>query len=154
MKWRRSASAVAESSANRVVVLGLPADSVHQGEALRLVRAPIEVSPGAVTVNVVFEPPPGQKRDERYGPSTQFVVSSTPRQLLAEGTGNSVELDRTVTIAEGIDSGVLHVQAKGASCEDGEFAACHIHQQDWGIPIVVKPGGLTEVTLTLSGSAN
>ena len=146
--------AVAESSANRVVVLGLPADSVHQGEALRLVRAPIEVSPGAVTVNVVFEPPPGQKRDDRYGPSTQLVVSSTPRQLLSEGTGNSVELDRTVTIAEGIDSGVLHVQAKGASCEDGEFAACHIHQQDWGIPIVVKPGGLTEVTLTLSGSAN
>ena len=146
--------AVAESSANRIVILGLPADSVHQGEALRLVRAPIEVSPGAVTVNVVFEPPPGQKRDERYGPSTQLVVSSTPRQLLAEGTGNSMELDRTVTIAEGIDSGVLHVQAKGASCEDGEFAACHIHQQDWGIPIVVKPGGLTEVTLTLSGSAN
>jgi cystathionine beta-synthase len=36
--------------------------------------------------------------------------------------------------------GVLHVQAKGASCEDGEFAACHIHQQDWGIPIVVTPG--------------
>lgn len=146
--------AVAESSANRVVVLGLPTDSVHQGEALRLVRAPIEVAPGQVSVNVIFEPPPGQKRDDRYGPSTQLVVSSTPRQLLSDGTGNSVELDRTVTIAEGIDSGVLHVQAKGASCEDGEFAACHIHQQDWGIPIVVKPGGLTEVTLTLSGSAN
>ena len=145
--------AVAESSANRVVILGLPADSVHQGEALRLVRAPIEVAPGQVTVNVVFDPPPGQKRDDRYGPSTQLVVSSTPRQLLSEGTGNSVELDRTVTIAEDIDSGVLHVQAKGASCEDGEFAACHIHQQDWGIPIVVTPGGLTEVTLTLSGSA-
>jgi thiol-disulfide isomerase/thioredoxin len=145
--------AVAESSANRVVILGLPADSVHQGEALRLVRAPIEVAPGQVTVNVIFEPPPGQKRDDRYGPSTQLVVSSTPRQLLSEGTGNSVELDRVVTIADDIDSGVLHVQAKGASCEDGEFAACHIHQQDWGIPIVVTPGGLTEVTLTLSGSA-
>jgi thiol-disulfide isomerase/thioredoxin len=145
--------AVAESSANRVVILGLPADSVHQGEALRLVRAPIEVAPGQVTVNVIFEPPPGQKRDDRYGPSTQLVVSSTPRQLLTEGTGNTVELNRIVTIAESIDSGVLHVQAKGASCEDGEFAACHIHQQDWGIPIVVTPGGLTEVTLTLSGSA-
>jgi len=146
--------AVAESSANRIVILGLPADSVHRGEALRLVRAPIEVAAGQVTVNVIFEPPPGQKRDDRYGPSTQLVVSSTPRQLLSEGTGNSVELVRTVTIADGIDSGVLHVQAKGASCEEGEFAACHIHQQDWGIPIVVKPGGLTDVTLTLSGSAN
>ena len=144
--------AVAESSANRVVVLGLPADSVHQGEALRLVRAPIEVAPGQVAVTVIFEPPPGQKRDDRYGPSTQLVVSSTPRQLLSDGTGNSVELNRTVTIADNTSSGVLHVQAKGASCEDGEFAACHIHQQDWGIPIVVTPGGLTEVTLTLSGS--
>jgi thiol-disulfide isomerase/thioredoxin len=146
--------AVAESSANRIVVLGLPADSVHTGQALRLVRAPIDVAPGEVTVTVVFEPPPGQKRDDRYGPSTQVVVSSTPRQLLSGGTGNSTELQRTVTISPDIDSGVLHVQAKGASCEEGEFAACHIHQQDWGIPIVVKAGGLTEVTLTLSGSAN
>jgi hypothetical protein len=40
--------AVAESSANRVVMVGLPADSIHQGEALRLVRAPIEVAPGRV----------------------------------------------------------------------------------------------------------
>jgi thiol-disulfide isomerase/thioredoxin len=146
--------AVAESSANRVVIVGLPADSVHRGEALRLVRAPIEVAPGQVTVNVIFDPPPGQKRDDRYGPSTQLVVSSTPRQLLSHGTGNSVELHRMVTVGDGIDSGILHVQAKGASCEDGEFAACHIHQQDWGIPIVVKPGGLTEVTLTLSGNAD
>jgi thiol-disulfide isomerase/thioredoxin len=144
--------AVAEASAHRIVILGLPTDSIHQGESLRLVRAPIEVAPGQVTVRVIFEPPPGQKRDDRYGPSTQLVVSSTPRQLLSEGTGSSVELDRAVTISDGIDSGVLHVQAKGASCEDGEFAACHIHQQDWGIPIVVTSGGLTEVALTLSGS--
>ena len=144
--------AVAESSANRVVILGLPADSIHQGEALRLVRAPIEVAPGRVSVNVIFEPPPGQKRDDRYGPSTELVVSSTPRQLVQDGTGNSVELERSITIADNAGSGVLHVQAKGASCEEGEFAACHIHQQDWGIPIVVTPGGLTEVTLTLSGS--
>ena len=145
--------AVAESSANRVIILGLPADSIHQGEALRLVRAPIEVAPGVVSVNVIFEPPPGQKRDDRYGPSTQLVVSSTPRQLLRDGTGNTAELERSITISDDAVSGVLHVQAKGASCEEGEFAACHIHQQDWGIPIVVTPGGLTEVTLTLSGSA-
>lgn len=145
--------AVVESSANRVTILSLPGDSIHQGEALRLVRAPIEVSPGQVRVKVIFEPPPGQKRDDRYGPSTQVVVSSTPRQLLAHGTGNTVELERTVTVTDGVESGVLHVQAKGASCEDGEFAACHIHQQDWGIPIVVAPGGLSEITLTLSGSA-
>lgn len=144
--------AVAEASANRIVVLGLPPDSVHEGEALRLVRAPIEIAPGDVTITVVFEPPPGQKRDDRYGPSTQLVVSSTPRQLISSGAGSSSELERAVTVGADIPSGVLHVQAKGASCEEGEFAACHIHQQDWGIPIVVTQDGLTEVTLTLSGS--
>jgi hypothetical protein len=144
--------AVAEASANRIVVLGLPPDSLHEGEALRLVRAPIEIAPGDVTITVVFEPPPGQKRDDRYGPSTQLVVSSTPRQLISSGAGSSSELERAVIISADISSGVLHVQAKGASCEEGEFAACHIHQQDWGIPIVVTQDGLTEVTLTLSGS--
>ena len=145
--------AVAEASANRIVVLGLPPDSVHQGEALRLVRAPIEIAPGDVTITVVFEPPPGQKRDDRYGPSTQLVVSSTPRQLISSGAGSSQDLERAVTVGADISSGVLHVQAKGASCEEGELAACHIHQQDWGIPVVVTQGGLTEVTLTLSGSS-
>lgn len=146
--------AVAESSANRIVVIDLPVDSVHRGEELRLVRAPIEVAPGEVTVRVVFEPPPGQKRDDRYGPSTQLVVSSTPRDLLTTGSGNTTQLEKIVQLSSDHDAGVLHVQAKGASCEDGEFAACHIHQQDWGIPVVVKPGGLREVTLTLSGSVS
>lgn len=145
--------AVAEASANRIVVLGLPPDSVHQGEALRLVRAPIEIAPGVITITVVFEPPPGQKRDDRYGPSTQLVVSSTPRQLISSGAGSSQDLERGVTVSSGISSGVLHVQAKGASCEEGELASCHIHQQDWGIPVVVTQGGLSEVTLTLSGSS-
>jgi hypothetical protein len=103
---------------------------------------------------VVFEPPPGQKRDDRYGPSTQLVVSSTPRDLLTTGSGNTTQLEKIVQFSSGHDAGVLHVQAKGASCEDGEFAACHIHQQDWGIPVVVKPGGLREVTLTRSGSVS
>jgi hypothetical protein len=49
---------------------------------------------------------------------------------------------------------VLHVAAKGASCDDGsEFAACHIHQQDWGIPIRVVTGAPTRLTLSLSGAA-
>jgi len=147
------ALAIAESSANRIVVVGLPADSIHQGETLRLVRAPIEVAPGRVQVTVIFEPPPGQKKDDRYGPSTQLIVSSTPRSLLNSGGGTTIELQQSVHVSDTLDSGVLHVQAKGASCEQGEFSACHIHQQDWGIPIVVAPGGLSEVVLTLSGSA-
>lgn len=145
--------AVAEAGANRVVILGLPADTVFAGDALRLVRAPIELAPGHVSVTVIFEPPPGQKRDDRYGPSTQLVVSSTPRTLLVDGVGSGADLGRQVNVSADVESGVLHVQAKGASCEDGESSACHIHQQDWGLPVVIAPGGLTEVTLTLSGSA-
>lgn len=143
--------AVVEAAANRVAVVSLPPDSVHHGEALRLVREPISVKPGVLTVAITFAPPPGQKKDERYGPSTQLVVSSTPRTLIEEGSGRSVELERQVVIADNAQSGILHVQAKGASCEEGENAACHIHQQDWGIPIVVSSDGTSTVTLTLSG---
>ena len=145
--------AVVESSAHRVTVLGLPPDTTHKGQELRTVRPPLEVAPGPITLEVVFSPPPGQKKDERYGPSTQLVVSGTPRSLVLEGSGQSLDLVREITVSPDISSGVLHVQAKGASCEEGEFAACHIHQQDWGIPIVVTPQGSKVVTLVLSGSS-
>jgi hypothetical protein len=145
--------AVVEASGNRVSVLTLPPDTTHKGEELRTIRPPIEVAAGPIALEVVFNPPPGQKKDERYGPSTQLVVSSTPRTLVTEGVGQSMDLNRTITISADGGSGVLHVQAKGASCEEGEFAACHIHQQDWGIPIVVTPNGSRVVTLVLSGSA-
>jgi len=59
-----------------------------------------------------------------------------------------------LALAAAATEGVLHVAAKGASCDDGsEFAACHIHQQDWGIPIRVVDGAPTKVTLSLSGAA-
>jgi hypothetical protein len=49
----------------------------------------------------------------------------------------------------------LHVAAKGASCDDAtgpdEHGACHIHQQDWGIPVEIAPDGARRVTLPLSG---
>jgi hypothetical protein len=70
-----------------------------------------------------------------------------------EGSGQSLDLVREIIVSSDISSGVLHVQAKGASCEEGEFAACHIHQQDWGIPLVVTPQGSKVVTLVLSGSS-
>ena len=40
-------------------------------------------------------------------------------------------------------TGVLHVAARAASCDDdgGEGAACHLHQQDWGVPVRVTAGG-------------
>jgi len=32
-----------------------------------------------------------------------------------------------------------------------EFPACHVHQQDWGIPVRVIPSGATSLTLYLRG---
>jgi hypothetical protein len=48
---------------------------------------------------------------------------------------------------------VLHVAARAASCDaqDGEGAACHMHQQDWGVPVRVVEGGATRLVLPLSG---
>ena len=37
-----------------------------------------EIAAGDVEVIVSFEPPPGQKLDDRYGPATRLVVSATP----------------------------------------------------------------------------
>lgn len=51
-----------------------------------------------------------------------------------------------------IPRGPLHVAAKGASCDESdEGAQCHIHQQDWGIPIKQSPEGSKTVDLVLSG---
>jgi hypothetical protein len=73
--------------------------------------------------------------------------------LLLEGAGNSTELSRDVVLNPAITEGVLHVAAKGASCDESELGAqCHIHQQDWGIPIRVSETGLNVLELVLSGS--
>lgn len=145
--------AVVESSAHTVSILSLPPGTVHRGEQLRTVRPPLALRPGVVDIEVVFAPPPGQKRDDRYGPSTQLVISSTPRGMIGQGVGTSVELTRHITVTSESSSGVLHVQAKGASCEEGEFAACHIHQQDWGVPVVLTPDGASTIQLVLSGTS-
>lgn len=144
--------AVVESSAHKVTVLPLPEDTIHRGESLSTARPAIRVRPGGLTLEVGFVPPPGQKQDERYGPSTQLIVSSTPASLLVDGAGRGVQLARQLELGQVGSEGVLHVQAKGASCEHGENAACHIHQQDWGIPVVVHPEGDSIVSLLLSGA--
>ncbi len=62
---------------------------------------------------------------------------------------------RTLVINAEVPTGVLHIAAKGASCdipsEDQPYPACRIHQQDWGIPIEVGAEGETSVVLPLSG---
>jgi hypothetical protein len=147
---------VVEAAAHRLTRITLEQSALVNGEALRTVRPALAVAAGAGRVSVVFSPPPGQKYDDRYGPSTQLVVSSTPKDLLLSGDGRSVELVRDIVFNPDIAEGVLHVAARGASCDsedaDVEHATCHIHQQDWGIPVRVTQDGETVVSLVLSGA--
>ena len=145
--------AVVEAAANRITLLPIEAEALVQGSAMRTARPALEVSSGAITIDVTFSAPPGQKLDERYGPSSYLVVSSTPKELLLEGAGNSVELQRKIVLNPEVPEGVLHVAAKGASCDESdEGAQCHIHQQDWGIPVKQSAEGSKTVDLVLSGN--
>ena len=159
---RGSVLLVVESAAHRLVRVPLDAEVVRvDSGARRTVRPPLPVRAGTVTLEVVFEPPPGQKLDDRYGPSTHVVVSSSPPELLVEGSGSGPELARRLVVAAGAEGAVLHVSARAASCDDPDvagaapFPACHVHQQDWGVPLAVMdqddPTGTDVVRLVLSG---
>jgi hypothetical protein len=145
--------AIVEAAANRITLLPIEAEALVQGNAMRTARPALAVLAGELSIDVTFSAPPGQKLDDRYGPSTYLVVSSTPKDLLLEGAGNSTELVRRIVLNPAISEGVLHVAAKGASCDESEQGAqCHIHQQDWGIPIKVSDEGSSTVELVLSGN--
>jgi hypothetical protein len=121
------------------------------GGEMHTSRPELEIAAGEVTLSVLFTPPPGQKRDDRYGPSTQLVVSSTPSDLILQGSGTGTELTRELSINPDISYGVLHVAAKGASCDsDAEHGVCHMHQQDWGVPVRVTSRGALDIQLILA----
>jgi thiol-disulfide isomerase/thioredoxin len=144
---------VVESASHRISRVRLP-------EEATMVRAPdmlsqrptLTVRPGPVALDVEFKPPPGQKLDDRYGPAVHMVVSATPADLLAEGEGAGSDLRRLLLVGDAVTSGILHVSARVASCDDSdaEFPACHIHQQDWGVPVEVNAEGTAEVFLPLA----
>ncbi|MER5731009.1 NHL domain-containing thioredoxin family protein [Streptomyces sp. NPDC002138] len=146
---------VVESARHRLTRLRLPEEAVRvESVAHRTRRAATEVAPGTLRLDVVFQAPAGQKLDDRYGPSTRLQVSSTPPELLAEGAGQGTDLFRELVLADGVAEGVLHVSAMAASCDDdpaNEYPACHMHQQDWGVPVRVTPGGATRLPLVLAG---
>ncbi|MDQ1664625.1 MAG: hypothetical protein QOH75_656 [Actinomycetota bacterium] len=146
---------VVESAAHRLTRLHLPDEAVVvDGVAHRTQRPVTEVAPGAVQLEVVFTPPAGQKLDERYGPATRLVVTATPPQLLREGEGTGTELTRQLVLDPHVGDGVLHVAAMAASCDDSaavEFPACHVHQQDWGVPLRLVPGAEPRLELILRG---
>ncbi|MBH0242285.1 redoxin domain-containing protein [Streptomyces cavourensis] len=146
---------VVESARHRLTRLRLPEEDVRvPDQAHRTQRAATEIAPGTLRLDVVFQAPAGQKLDTRYGPSTRLLVSSTPPELLADGSGAGTDLGRDLVLADGVTEGVLHVSAMAASCDDdpaNEYPACHVHQQDWGVPVRVTPEGAARLPLVLAG---
>ncbi|QLH23008.1 NHL domain-containing thioredoxin family protein [Streptomyces sp. Rer75] len=146
---------VVESARHRLTRLRLPEEAVRvEAVAHRTQRAATDIAPGTLRLDVVFQAPAGQKLDTRYGPSTRLLVSSTPPGLLAGGEGAGTDLRRDLVLAEGVTEGVLHVSAMAASCDDdpqNEYPACHVHQQDWGVPVRVTEGGAARLPLVLAG---
>jgi thiol-disulfide isomerase/thioredoxin len=144
---------IAEASGNRISKLPIAAAQLVVGESFITARPASILKPGLVDLEVVFVPPPGQKIDLRYGPATYLDVSSTPPELLLSGAGSASELTRIIEINPEVQDGVIHVAAKGASCDsNSEHATCHIHQQDWGIPVKITEAGEGILRLSLSGN--
>ncbi|MFD9823383.1 NHL domain-containing thioredoxin family protein [Streptomyces violascens] len=146
---------VVESARHRLTRLRLPEEAVRvEAVAHRTQRSATEVAPGRLQLDVVFQAPAGQKLDTRYGPSTRLLVSSTPPELLLAGGGTGTDLARVLSLNPEVAEGVLHVSAMAASCDDdpeNEYPACHMHQQDWGVPVRLVEGGASRLPLVLAG---
>ncbi|WP_199550205.1 NHL domain-containing thioredoxin family protein [Streptomyces sp. N35] len=146
---------VVESARHRLTRLRLPDEAVRvEAVAHRTQRAATEVAPGKLQLDVVFQAPAGQKLDTRYGPSTRLLVSSTPPGLLLAGEGAGTDLARELELDPAVGEGVLHVSAMAASCDDdpaNEYPACHVHQQDWGVPVRLTEGATDRLALVLAG---
>ncbi|WP_190172670.1 thioredoxin-like domain-containing protein [Streptomyces mirabilis] len=159
---------VVESARHRLTRLRLPEEAVRvESVAHRTQRAATEVAPGGLRLDVVFQAPTGQKLDTLpqaldsaraggtpIGPSTRLLVSSTPPELLLAGEGAGTDLFRALELNPAVTDGVLHVSAMAASCDDdpaNEYPACHVHQQDWGVPVRLTEGGTDRLPLVLAG---
>ena len=150
---------IVESASHALTRVKLPknAQRVDEG-ALTSKRPSTEISSGPVAVSVSFTVPAGQKLDDRWGDPTYLQVSSTPPELIVSGDGGAEGLKRDIVINPELKSGVLHVTARAAAC-DGEpggeiplHAACHLYQQDWGIPVDLVAAAPAELTLDLRGA--
>jgi hypothetical protein len=116
------------------------------------------VAPGTLELTVRFTAPTGQKLDDRWGDPTRLVVSATPPQLLVAGEGSATGLTRDLRLSPDVGEGVLHVSVQAAACDAtgddalAEHAACHLYQQDWGIPVRLVAGAPDRLTLDLRGA--
>lgn len=151
---------VVEANKHQLVYVPIPkeAQQVDEGAA-QTHRPKTPVAAGLLELAVRFTAPTGQKLDDRWGDPTQLKISSTPPELLLAGGGTSVGLSRTLELSADVPEGVLHITARAAACDgpedaDGEIpdhAACHLYQQDWGIPVLLQADGDTELVLDLRG---
>jgi thiol-disulfide isomerase/thioredoxin len=147
---------VVESAAHRLTRLApgtLEAAGVDvRGTRHRTERPTTTVAPGEVVLDVIFEPAPGQKLDESFGPSTRLSVSASPPELLVDGAGVSEDLRRRLVVSGDVPDGVLQVTAQAATCDaEAEYPACYLTRQDWGVPVRVAVGGARRVPLVLRG---
>lgn len=151
---------VVEANKHQLVYVPIPkeAQQVDEGAA-QTHRPKTPVAPGLLQLTVRFTAPTGQKLDDRWGDPTQLKISSTPPELLLSGGGTSVGLLRTLELASDVPEGVLHITARAAACDGPEdaageipdHAACHLYQQDWGIPVLLQDDGDSELVLDLRG---
>jgi thiol-disulfide isomerase/thioredoxin len=146
---------VVESAGNRIGPLPAGEPTVVAGDAHAVRRPPTLLAPGEVDFSVVFTAPPGEKLDERFGPSTRLEISASPPELLADGAGTGTGLTRRIRFAEGVTEGVLQVVAQAASCDSddsgNEHPACRITRQDWGVPVRFEAGAARELSLVMAG---
>ncbi|WP_159612114.1 NHL domain-containing thioredoxin family protein [Glutamicibacter sp. JC586] len=149
---------VVETNTHQLVRVPIPAEALVIDEGASQTQRPkTSVKAGNHEIVVRFAAPKGQKLDDRWGDPTQLKISSSPEDLILEGGGTSVGLKRTLQLNPEIADGVLHITARAAAC-DGEpggeipdHAACHLYQQDWGIPVILDPEGDDELLLDLRG---
>ena len=150
---------VVESGAHRLTRVPLPDRTTRvDGPAHRTQRPRTEVASGPVELRVHFAAPTGQKLDDRWGDPTRLVISSTPDALLREGAGAAAGLSRGLVLDPRVGDGVLHVGVRAATCDGDpgtgavpEHAACHLYQQDWGIPVVLADSAPAAIDLDLRG---
>ncbi|WP_239437210.1 NHL domain-containing thioredoxin family protein [Arthrobacter alpinus] len=151
---------VVEANKHQLVRLPLPKNALQVDEgAVQTQRPKTAVAPGDLAVTINFSAPTGQKLDDRWGDPTQLKVSSTPPELLISGGGTSIGLSRTLVLNGDVPEGVLHLTARAAACDgpedaNGEIpdhAACHLYQQDWGIPVTISADGAAGLALDLRG---
>lgn len=144
---------VVESAAHRLTRIPLDA-RVAADDFSHTTQRPVTDVAATLRLDVPFSPPPGQKVDDRFGPSSQLLVTATPPALIRTGEGRGTDLTRELVLDPHVGDGVLHIAARAASCDigEGEGAACHMHQQDWGVPVRINAGGDVVLTLPLGGA--